>query len=57
MLLASVLGIILIIIGLSITGYGFSRPFDFLIPMIGIAILLIGLWILATKFKQWVYSH
>jgi hypothetical protein len=54
---AVTLGLILFVIGLLIIGYGFSRPFDFLTPFIGFIILGIGVWIFATKFKQWVREH
>jgi hypothetical protein len=53
-----VLGVILILIGLLITAYGFGRSaFDFFTPFIGIMVMGVGFWILATKFKQWVFSH
>jgi len=58
---ASVLGAILLIVGFLLLIYDFATvsPFQFLsLPMI-VAILMIavGLWILATKFKDWVYEH
>ena len=54
---ATTLGIVFIIIGSLVTAYGFSRPFDFFIPFVGIIIMGVGFWILATKFRQWVYKH
>jgi hypothetical protein len=53
-----VLGLILIFIGLLITAYGFGHSaFDFFTPLIGIMVMGVGFWILATKFRQWVFSH
>jgi hypothetical protein len=53
-----VLGLILIFIGLLITAYGFGHSaFDFFTPLIGIMVIGVGFWILATKFRQWVFSH
>jgi hypothetical protein len=38
---AWVLGVIFFLVGLAIIGYGFSRPFDFLTPTIGIFVSLV----------------
>jgi hypothetical protein len=55
---AWVLGVILIVVGLLITAYGFGRSaWDFFTPLVGILVMGVGFWILATKFKQWVLSH
>jgi len=54
---ASALGAVLLLIGLIVIAYGFSRPFDFLTPFIGFCVLGVGLWILAEKFRQWVREH
>ena len=57
---AYILGIILLIIGLIITDYGLQQSYWFSnMPLIltGMGITLIGLWILAMKFRQWVISH
>jgi len=54
---ATTLGLILLAIGLLIMVYGFSRPFDFLTPVIGMAIMFVGIWIFVIKFRKWVHEH
>jgi len=55
---ALLLGIIVILIGLLITAYGFGRDaWDFITPTIGLLIMGVGFWILVTKFRQWVHTH
>jgi hypothetical protein len=55
---AWVLGVIIIVVGLLITAYGFGRnAWDFITPAIGIVVMGFGFWILLTKFKQWIFNH
>ena len=54
---ATILGIIILVVGFFVLLYGFSRPWDFMTPLVGLVIMFIGLWVLGTKFKQWVRSH
>lgn len=58
------LGVVLTIIGGSLFFYELSQTSwlywdstEWFIVTIGFVILVIGLWVLATKFRQWVFGH
>ena len=58
-LLASLLGVILAITGFFITFYGilswqFIKTVRFAIVFVGLVIFTVGLWILLTKFKEFL---
>ncbi len=50
-----ILGILLVILGFLIVAYEIE---NFTLTMlIGFVILVVGVWILATRFSRWTYRH
>ena len=55
---ATIIGLILVLIGFLLAVYGFQNFLNRLTYLaVGFILMLIGVWVLSIKLKQWIHNN
>ena len=55
---ATIIGLILVLIGFLLAVYGFQNFLNRLTYLaVGFVLMLIGVWVLSIKLKQWIHNN